>query len=115
MVHLQTMRQLMHHDHLHGLETQPVARAGCLEDELDDFAGVEVAAHEFAVGFVFFERHDGEVGGGHDGFTDGGDAGEEVLGEGGGGTGERLDEDDAVVGVGLVGVEALDADGHAGG
>ncbi len=82
------------------------------EDELDDFAGVEVAADEFGVGFVFFEGHDGQVGGGHDGFADGGDAGEEVFCEGGGGSGKGLDEDDAVVRVALVGIETLDADGH---
>ncbi len=83
-----------------------------LEDQLDDLAVVEVATDELAVGLVFLEGGDGEVGGGHDGFADGGDAGEEVLGVLGVGTWEGFDEDDTVVGVGLVRVEALDADGH---
>lgn len=106
------MGQLMHHDHLHGPEAQPVARGRGFEHELDDLAVVEVAADELAVGLVFLEAGDGEVGGGHDGLADGGDAGEEVLREGGGGAREGLDEDYQVVGVGLVGVEALDAEGH---
>ncbi|KAL9022405.1 MAG: hypothetical protein Q9180_008562, partial [Flavoplaca navasiana] len=89
------------------------ASVGCFEDELDDFAGVEVTANKFRIGFVFFKGHDREVGGGHDGFADGSDAGQEVLGEGGGGAREGLDEDDAVIGVCLVGVEALDTDGHS--
>lgn len=89
--------------------------AAGFEDKLDDFAVVEVAADEFAVGLVFFKGGDRKVGGGHDGLTDGGDAGEEVGGEGGGGAGEGLEEDDAVVGVGLVGVEAENVEGHDGG
>lgn len=81
MVHVHAMRQLMDHDHLHRAETKPVTCAGGFEDELNDFPGVEVAADKFGVGFVFFEGSDGEVGGDHYGFADGGDAGEEVLGE----------------------------------
>lgn len=88
--------------------------ASGFKDQLYDFAVVEVAADEFAVGLVFFEGGDGEMGGCHDGFADGGDAGEKVLGVFGVGAWEGLDEDDAVVGVGLVRVEALDAEGHRG-
>lgn len=113
MIHVHAMRQLVHHDHLYGPKTEPLARARGFEDELDDFSSVEVAADEFRVGFVFFEGGDGEVGGCHDGFTYCGDAGEEVLGEGGGRAWERFDEYDAIVWVGLVRIEALDAEGHS--
>ncbi len=43
--------ELMHHDHLHVVERQPVPGAG-LEDQLDDFAGIEVAADKFGVRLV---------------------------------------------------------------
>lgn len=89
----------------------PAAVAGA-EDELDDLAIVEVAANELGVGLVFLEGHDGEVVGDHDGLADGGDALEEVLGEGGGGAGEGLDEGDTGVWVLVASVETLDADGH---
>ena len=89
-----------------------MARPWCFEYELDDFPGVEVAAHEFGIGLVFFQGHDRDMRICHDGFADGGEALEEVLGEDGGGARERLDEDDAVVGMFLVGIKALDADWH---
>ena len=50
----------------------------------------------------------------HDRMADCGDALEEVLGAGGGGAWERLDEDNAGVWLLVAGVEALDADGHFG-
>ena len=55
------MRKLMHHDHLHAPEAQPAARMRRPEHQLDDFAGVEVAADELGVGLVLFEGRDGEV------------------------------------------------------
>lgn len=89
------MGQFMHHHHLHGPETQPGAIIpGRSQHQLDDFAGVEVPADEFAVWFVFLERGDGEVVGFHYGVADCGDAFEEVLGVGGGGAGEGFDEGD---------------------
>lgn len=89
--------------------------ASGFKDQLYDFAVVEVAPDELAIGLVFFEGGDGEMGGCHDGFADGGDTGKEVLGVFGLGAWEGFDEDDAVVGVGLVRVEALDAERHGGG
>ena len=107
------MRELVHHDHLHAPEAQPAtARGGGFQDELDDFAGVEVAADELEVGFVLLERHDGEVRVRHDGVADCRDAFEEVEGVGGGGAGEGLDEDYAGRGLGSGRVQALDADWH---
>ena len=50
----------------------------------------------------------------HDGVANCGDAFEEVLGTGGGGAGEGLDEDDAGIWLLVAGVEALHADGHFG-
>lgn len=84
------------------------------QNQLDDFPGVEVAADEFRVGLVLFERGDGEVGGCHDGVADCGDAFEEVEGVRGGGAGEGFDEDDAGGGLWAGGVEALDAEWHCG-
>ncbi len=85
----------MHHDHLHVAERQPLlAGAGGFEHQLDDLAGVEVAADEFGVGGVLFEGHDGDVVGAHEGVDDGGDAGEEVVGKGFVGAAEGFDEVD---------------------
>lgn len=109
MIHLHAVRELVHHDHLHGAEGQPVAGEGRAQDELDDFAGVEVAADEFGVGGMFLERHEGQVVRFHDRVADGCDAFEEVLRVGVRGAWERFDEDDARVRRLVAGVEALDA------
>ena len=102
----------MHHHHLHSAEAQPRAISLRAQHQLDDFAGVEVPAHEFAVRFVFFERGDGEVVGFHDRVTDCGDALEEVLGVRGGRAGEGFDEGDLGGGLRVRGVEAEDVEGH---
>ena len=113
MIHLHTMRQLMHHDHLDTPERQPVARVRCSEYQLYDLARVEITAYEFAVWFVFFESHDGQVVRFHDWVADCSDAFEEVLGVCGGRTGQGLDEDDTGVWLLVAGVEALDAERHS--
>lgn len=82
------------------------------EHQLDDLASIEVATHEFGVRLVLFQCHDGDVGGGHDGFAYRSDAGKEVLGEFGCWARQRFDEHDSVVRVSLMSIEALDADGH---
>lgn len=111
------MRQLMHHDHLDLSETHP-GPVSAPQDELDDFAVVEVAADEFGVGFMFFEGGDGEMVRLHDGEALGGDGVEEGggVGEVGldvGWPGEGFDEGDERVRVGGGGVvEAEDVDWH---
>ena len=74
-----------------------MTRVRRLEHELDDLTGVEIAADEFGIGFVFFERHDGEMSVCHDGVADGGDAFEEVKGMGGGGAGWIIGSKSALV------------------
>ena len=114
MIHLNAMRKLVHHDHLHALETEPVPAIRGFQHQLNDFPGVEVAAHKLRVRFVLFERHDREVISFHDGVAYCGDALEKVLSEGGVRTGEGLDEDNAGIGLLTASVEAFDADGHGG-
>lgn len=78
---MHAMRELMHHNQLHGAERQPAARGGRrLQHQLDHHAAVEVAPDEFGVGGVFFEGGEGEVVRFHDRGADGGDAFEEGLG-----------------------------------
>jgi hypothetical protein len=60
MVHLFAVRQLMHHHHLHKLESQPTALL-VFQDELNDLASVEVAAEEFIVWWKLFQRHHRDV------------------------------------------------------
>lgn len=89
-----------------------MARIRRFEDQLDNLAGVEIAANEFGIRLVLLERHDGEVGVRHYGVTYGGDAFQKVEGVGGGGAGEGLDEYYARGRLGTRGVEASDADWH---
>ena len=79
---------------------------------MDNFTVVEVAADEFAVRLVFLEGCDGEVVVCEDRVGDGGDAGEEGVGFGGVGSGQWFDEDDAVRGGLVAGVEAEDVERH---
>ena len=60
MVHLLAVGQLMHHHHLHELEAQPTALL-VLQDELNDFARVEVSAEELIVWRELLQRHHGDV------------------------------------------------------
>lgn len=89
--------ELVDHDHLDVSQGKPLlgllAAVTAAQHELDDFAGVEVAAGEFGVGGVFFQGGDGEVVGFHEGVGDGCDALEVVFCEGGGGAWEGLDEE----------------------
>ena len=102
------MRQLMHHDHLNLSGTHPAAIPPP-KHQLDDLAIIEVPPDELSVRFVFLERGDGEVMRLHDGEALRGDGAEKgigvvVFGEEGWRARERLDEGDAVVGVGGGGV-----------
>ncbi len=63
-----------------------MARTWRSEHELDDLSGVEIAAHEFRVGLVFFKGHDREMVRFHDWVANGGDAFKEVLSKGRGRT-----------------------------
>lgn len=90
-----------------------MARVRRLEHQLNDFAGVEIAANEFGIRLVLLERHDGEVGVRHYGVAYRGDAFQKVEGVGGGGAGQGLDEDYARGGLRAGGVEALNADWHS--
>lgn len=69
------------HDHLDASEAEPVTAVRRLQDQLDDFSGVEVPADEFRVRRVFFEGRDGEMVGLHDRMAYCGDPFEEVLRE----------------------------------
>ena len=104
MIHLHVVRQLMHHDHLDLAKAHPAAVLAT-QHQLDDFAVVEISADEFVVGFVLLQRGDGEMVLLHEGEALGGNGAEEgvgvvVFGLEWGWTWKRLDEGDAVVGVG---------------
>jgi hypothetical protein len=75
------MRKLMHHDHLHMPKRQP-STTSTPQNKLYDFSSIEVATDELPIPFVFLERHDGDMISFHDGVGYGGNAFEEVLGEG---------------------------------
>ena len=109
---MHVVRELVHHDHDDAAEGQPAARPGA-EDQLDDLAIVEVATDEFAVGLELFQRGYGEVVRCQDRVADGSDAGEESLRLVGIGAGEGLDEDDAVCGRQVAGIEAEDVERHS--
>ena len=115
MVHLLAMTQLVHHHHLYVLEREPVAGIRRFENQLDDFAGVEVASHKLEVGRVLFKCHDGEMVGFHDWVADCGYALEVVECKGRVRTRERLDEYYSRVGLEAASIEALDTEGHLGG
>lgn len=70
-----------------------MARARRFENELYNLSRIEIPANELGVGFVFFERHDGQMGGLHDRMAYRRYAFKEVEGVGFGGAGEGLDED----------------------
>lgn len=74
------MSELVHEDLLDELEGEPAAGRGALEDKLDAFAVVEIAAPKLSVGWELFERHDIDQVGAGDGYGDGSHAGEEVVG-----------------------------------
>lgn len=90
------------------------ARAGDhpAEDELDHFAVVEVAAHEFAVGGEFFQCRDGEAVGFHYRVADGGNLFEDDVCNRRGGARKGLDEGDAVIGMELALVQPEGVEGH---
>jgi hypothetical protein len=50
--------ELMHHDHLHIIKWQPVAREASLENQLDDLPSIEVPPDKFRVRLVLLQRHD---------------------------------------------------------
>jgi len=74
------MGELVHHYHLHGAETEPLTVLR-FQTQLDDFAGVEIAAHELAIRNVFFECHHTDVVRSHYRVAYCSDTLEEVLGE----------------------------------
>lgn len=93
-------------------ERQPLPRVRRPEDELDDFAGIEVTPDELEVRRVLFQRHDGDVVRFHDRVADCGDPLEEVLSEGLVGAIEWFYK--IYQGVGSLGslIKALEAEGH---
>jgi len=90
-VHLLAVCELVHHDHLHSAETKPLTIER-LQTQLDDLAGVQVAAYELPVWNVFFECHHADVVRSHNGVAYCCDAFEEVLRQLLIGSRERLDE-----------------------
>jgi hypothetical protein len=96
MVHVFVVSELVDHRFLNLSKRQPPS-LHILQDKLDAFAMVMVAAPELAVRFVFVEGHDDEVVILHYRVHDCGDALEEVAGDGFIGTGERSDKVDVFV------------------
>ena len=86
----------------------------CLEYQLYDFSGIEVATNKLGIRLVFFKGHDGEMIGFHDGVTYRSYPLQKVLRISGIRTGQRFDECNAGVGLLTASVDTLNSNRHIG-
>lgn len=104
----------MHHDHFHHTLRKP-SPVSITKNELYDFAGIEIAAHEFGIVRKLLKRLDEDHVRFHEGIAYCGYAIEDIFGRGGGWSWYRSDEVDESVGSLRALVNTLESENHGGG